>query len=53
MSRVEKKDGKGSVKSDADEFWEDIGVDLDSLGPKGQAVAGAVTGSQEATGMRG
>lgn len=44
MSRVEKTDDKGNVKSDADEFWEDIGVDLDSLGPKGQAVAGAVTG---------
>ena len=28
MSRVEKTDGKDNVKSDADEFWEDIGVDL-------------------------
>ena len=44
MSRVEKRDGKGNLKSDADEFWEDIGVDLDGLSPKGQAVAGAITG---------
>ncbi len=44
MGRVEKKDGEGNDKSDADEFWDGIGVDLDSLGPKGQAAAGAVTG---------
>jgi len=31
-------------KSDAQEFWDDLGVDLDSLSPKGQAIAGAVTG---------
>lgn len=36
--------GREVAKSDAHEFWDDIGVDLDSLSPKGQAVAGAVTG---------
>ncbi|WP_152670589.1 hypothetical protein [Rubrobacter aplysinae] len=40
--QVEKADE--AKKSDAQEFWDDIGVDLDSLSPKGQAVAGAVTG---------
>lgn len=40
LSRVDRK----SERSDADEFWDDIGLDLDSLGPRGQAVAGAVTG---------
>jgi hypothetical protein len=40
--RLEKADKAKS--SDAQEFWDDIGVDLDSLSPKGQAIAGAVTG---------
>lgn len=38
-SEVEKR-----KRGDADEFWEDIGVDLDGLSPRGQAMAGAVTG---------
>lgn len=43
--RLEKADKAKKVeKSDAQEFWDDIGVDLDSLSPKGQAIAGAVTG---------
>lgn len=33
-----------SERGDAHEFWEDIGVDLDTLSPKGQAIAGVVTG---------
>lgn len=40
--RVERVDK--AVRSDAQEFWDDIGVDLDSLSPRGQAIAGAVTG---------
>lgn len=42
------KSGEGNLKRrercDAAEFWSDIGADPDSLSPKGQAVAGAVTG---------
>ncbi|MDQ4126404.1 MAG: hypothetical protein M3151_00355 [Actinomycetota bacterium] len=31
-------------RADTDEFWEDIGVDVESMSPKAQAVTGVVTG---------
>lgn len=31
-------------RSDADEFWSDIGVDIEGMSPKAQAVTGIVTG---------
>ncbi|CAN5835836.1 hypothetical protein BH23ACT11_BH23ACT11_27290 [soil metagenome] len=36
--RVKKQD-------DSNEFWSDIGVDVDAMSPKAQAVTGAVTGA--------
>ncbi|MBA2440872.1 MAG: MarR family transcriptional regulator [Rubrobacter sp.] len=45
VERVEPEGtGRDVARSDADEFWDDIGVDLDGMSPRGQAVAGAVTG---------
>lgn len=31
-------------RGDADEFWKDIGVDIEGMSPKAQAVTGVVTG---------
>lgn len=46
VERTEGTEGAGRdvARGDAHEFWDDIGVDLDGLSPRGQAVAGVVTG---------
>jgi hypothetical protein len=35
---------RGGGHRDADEFWSDIGVDVDGMSPRAQVVTGAVTG---------
>lgn len=44
------KDQK-SRKSDAREFWDDIGVDIEAMSPKGQAVTGLVVGGAVLAGL--
>lgn len=42
---LEKRPGHSPERcGDADEFWSDIGVDIESMSPKAQAVTGLVTG---------
>ncbi len=36
--------GHARKRGDTDKFWADIGVDVDSMSPKAQAVTGVVTG---------
>ena len=36
--------GPAEKRGDADEFWADIGVDIEGMSPKAQAVTGIVTG---------
>ncbi len=39
-----RREGPAEKRGDADEFWADIGVDIEGMSPKAQAVTGIVTG---------
>jgi hypothetical protein len=42
---TERRNGRSAGKhSDSDEFWSDIGVDVEGMSPKAQAVTGIITG---------
>ena len=38
------REKRGEKRGNADEFWADIGVDIEGMSPKAQAVTGIVTG---------
>jgi hypothetical protein len=38
------REKRAEKRSDSDEFWSDIGVDVETMSPKAQAVTGVVTG---------